>query len=128
MDNLAQDLNKAKGTPLSVFQNELSKFKDTQKHKNFMSMILPLTIVFLIVSSFLVYRYLTLKKETKLMNESLAAIIKTNEEILLKNKQEGVRVPDAVMGATYKTIEDTKLNGKYGISQEELDKIKNANQ
>ena len=62
------------------------------------------------------------------MNESLAAIIKTNEEILLKNKQEGVRVPDAVMGATYKTIEDTKLNGKYGISQEELDKIKNANQ
>ena len=128
MDNLAQDLNKNNGTPLSVFQNELSKFKDTQKHKNFMSMILPLTIVFLIVSSFLVYRYLTLKKETKLMNESLAAIIKTNEEILLKNKQEGVRVPDAVMGATYKTIEDTKLNGKYGISQEELDKIKNANQ
>ena len=117
-----------KVTPLTVFQTELLKFKGGQKRKNFLTVGVPIIIIALLVGGYFTYYYLKLQSEKKALNADLANIVKLNEEILLKNQEQGIRVPDALVTEANNKIEETKLNGKYGISREELDKIKNSNQ
>lgn len=118
----------AKETPLSIFQNELSRFKNGQKNKNFLYVILPLIIIALLVGGYFTYRYFKIKEETKLMNQNLSNLIKSNEDILLQNKKDGVIVPIEAVNSANSVIEESKLNGKYGLSREEVEKIKNSNQ
>lgn len=117
-----------KVTPLTVFQTELLKFKGGQKRKNFLTIVLPLILIALVVAGYFTFYYYKLQNEKKALNADLANIIKLNEEILIRNQEQGIRVPDVLVTDANNKIEETKLNGKYGISREELDKIKNANQ
>lgn len=117
-----------KVTPLTVFQTELLKFKSGQKRKNFITVGIPLIIIILATGGYLVYDYFSLKREQAVLNTDLANTIKLNEDILTKNQQNGIRVPDTLVTEANNKIEETKLNGRYGISPEELDKIINSNQ
>jgi hypothetical protein len=115
-------------TPLSVFQNELLKFKGGQKRKSFLTIVLPIIVIALLVGGYFTYFYFKIKHEKQALNADLANIIKLNEAILAKNQQEGSRVPDALVTDANKKIEETKINGKYGVSREEIDKLRNASQ
>lgn len=118
----------SKETPLSIFQKELSRFKDSQKNKNFLYVILPLVTIALLVGGYFIYRHLKIQKETELMNQNLSNLIKSNEAVLLQNKKDGTDISIEAVNSANKIIEDSKLNGKYDLSPEEIEKIKNKDQ
>lgn len=128
-DDLMNDVTiDKKPSPLSVFQSELLKFKDGQKRKQFLYIILPILIIALLAVGYFLYRNTQIKKEATLLDQNIANIVKANEEALLKNGGQGLNVSNQALSDANKRIEETKASGRYGISPEELEKIKNSNQ
>jgi uncharacterized protein YuzE len=117
-----------KVTPLTVFQTELLKFKGNQNRKNFLTVFIPMLIIAIVIGGYFVYSYYKLQREKDVLNQSLANTIKMNEDILIKNQQEGTKVSGFLVTEANNKIEETKLGGKYGLSPEQIEKIKNSNQ
>ena len=128
IDDSMNDMTTEKGTPLSIFNGELSKFRTGQKNKNFLFITLPLVVLVILVGGYFAYRYFSAKQESKILNQDLANIIQMNDAVILKNQKEGIEPSAKEIAEVQKGIEKSKLNTSYGISREEIEKIKKSNQ
>lgn len=116
------------GTPLSIFQSELSKFKSGQKRKNLIYVVLPLLAVGILIGGFLLYRHFDIQKDRKILNQNLSDEIRLNEEILISNQKNGISVPQPAVNDALKKMEKTKIENKYTLTPEEIERIKKSNQ
>lgn len=125
-DSMTNSQNMPKtGTPLSVFQNELSKLHGENKRKKFLYVILPLILVVLIVGGYLVYRNIKIQKEKAILNENLTRNLQTNQKALDEIESgEAEPVPNSLVRSANKLIESAKLDPNNGLNQEQLDALK----
>lgn len=117
----------SQGTPLSVFQDELSKFKGGKKQKKFLYVILPIIIVVLIVGGYFIYHSIKINQEAKQGNEALLINAQRNQQVIDKMQEDGEAVPANLVNTANKVIESAKLNSEYGLSREEIEKLKQLN-